>query len=150
MIQKVAFSLLALMLTMSVHAEEKIPAQCKKDFISLQDRKSVTILPGRTVTVVAGTDLSKLRRVESQAVNDYAKYIDPEMPEWGLEITTRQYQSKDDKATLGYRVKVNGGDEAVATFYYKLDVGIYDVVDQLLYYFWDNQSPVREWVCRGY
>ncbi len=130
--------------------EAAVPARCKADFIELQNRQKTKLKPQRVITVTAETDLSKLLRVEQQVVEDYKKYVMAQIPDWGLEITSRQYWDKPVGETRGYRVIVDGGDEAVATFYYRLDIGMEDVVDRLLYYTWDNESPVREWVCDGY
>ena len=145
------FILLALILaTNFTFAETTVPTACRQDFAKLQDKQSVKLRSNRRVTVKSEADIAKLRRVEAQAVKDYRKYVDNEIPAWGFKVLSQSYRSIRQDETLGYRVIVDGGDEAVVRFYYRLDMGLEDVVDRLLYFFWDNQSPVREWICDGY
>jgi endonuclease I len=134
----------------AVSASAAGSSACHKAFGHLQNKQLVGLKPYRETTVKDEKQLKRMRDIEEHAVLDYKKYVMPQIPEWGLELSTRQYFSKENGESLGYRVEVNGGDEAVATFYYRIDIGMEDIAYQLLYYSWDNQSPVKEWVCEGH
>lgn len=132
------------------HASDIDVKACKKAFGVLQNKKITKLLRPRVVAVETSQDLSKLRQVEALAVADYKKYILEEMAEWGYEITTTQYRSRALDETVGYKVEVNGGDEAIGDFYYEFKPGIEDNDYNLLYYVWHNQTPVRAWICQRY
>lgn len=133
-----------------VPAQAKDLAKCKKHFVALQNKKEVSLVQQEVLSVDSQTDLSKKRRIVQEAVASFLKVTGSEMPEWGLEIDVRQYVRKSDQETLGYKVQVNGGDEAIVDLYFKLHVDLEDVYSNLLYYVWHNQSPVREWSCERY
>lgn len=133
-----------------VPAEAKDIEKCKRDFQYLQKKSEVALVSQEVLTVGVETDLSQKRRIVQEAVASYIKVTDSQIPDWGLEINVQQYVRKSYRETLGYKVTVNGGDEAIVDLYFKLYVGLEDVYSDLLYYVWHNQSPVREWTCERY
>lgn len=135
-----------------VPAQAKDVAHCKKDFAFLQNKEEVSLVRQESLTVGVETDLSKKRRIVQEAVTSYLKVTgETEIPEWGLEIEVKQYVQKSNQESLGYKVVVNGGDEAIVDLYYKLHITINEPVEsKLLYFVWHNQSPVREWACELY
>lgn len=124
-------------------------ASCKSDFASFQDKSKVELKYVRSVQLNSKKDFSNLRSPELKAVSNYMKYLEFRFEhDQTLFVETSKYQSISDKSSLGYRISVtDGGDESQVTYYIKIDVGLEDVAYPILYRFWSNQSPERDWLC---
>lgn len=120
--------------------------QCGQDFHDLVDRDQSTKVLSSTIEILYD-QTQDLTTSEKVAYDEYLKtnsFLPSNVSDLVIQIKTYEYVSNSDLSLLGLRIDVETHDDESRIRFYMQQTN--DGVS-LLNSYWDNQTPIRTWIC---